>query len=148
MKLNRATRYALYAVLELARDPETHMSATEIAKKYGISANHLVKVLHDLGRARLVGSVRGAGGGHRFIGNAKRTTLLDVIELFEDVRETNRGVPEPGEETSIGQSLGLVLKEIEDIAVATLASISIATFLKTMEPVPASPANAQEWPRL
>ena len=48
MKLNRATRYALYALLELAGDPEKHLSATEIAQKYGISVNHLVKVLHDL----------------------------------------------------------------------------------------------------
>ena len=63
MKLNRATRYALYAVLELARNPEKHLSATEIAKRYDISVNHLIKVLHDLGRARLVRSVRGARGG-------------------------------------------------------------------------------------
>ncbi len=33
MKLNRATRYALYALLELAGDPEEHLSATEIAQK-------------------------------------------------------------------------------------------------------------------
>ena len=75
MKLNRATRYALYALLELAGDPKKHLSATEIAQKYEISVNHLVKVLHDLSRARLVGSIRGAGGGHRFIGNPRRTTL-------------------------------------------------------------------------
>ena len=132
MKLNRATRYALYAVLELARNPEHHLSATEIAEKYDISVNHLVKVLHDLGRSRLVGSVRGAGGGHRFIGNPKRTTLFDVVMLFEDFYNAGRPLPEPGEHSEIGISLGEVLNEIDEIAVATLRSISISTFLKTM----------------
>ena len=36
-------------------------------------------------RARLVESIRGAGGGYRFCGNPKRVTLLDVISLFEEV---------------------------------------------------------------
>ena len=132
MKLNRATRYALYAILELAQDPEKHLSATDIARKYDISVNHLVKVLHDLGRARLVGSIRGAGGGHRFIGNPRRTTLFDVVSLFENFFHEQGPFPEPGTDTEIGQSLGLVLKEIDDIAEATLRSISISTFLKTM----------------
>ena len=142
MKLNRATRYALYAVLELARNPEHHLSATEIAEKYDISVNHLVKVLHDLGRARLVGSVRGAGGGHRFIGNPKRTTLYDVVMLFEDFSNAGGPLPEPGEHSEIGISLGEVLNEIGEIAVATLRSISISTFLKTMlEPVQTEPTR-------
>ena len=140
MKLNRATRYALYALLELAGDPEKHLSATEIAQKYGISVNHLVKVLHDLSRARLVGSIRGAGGGHRFIGNPRRTTLYDVVSIFEDFGNDQGPLPEPGTDTEIGQALGLVLKEIDDITEATLRSISISTFLKTM-PVSEKPSE-------
>ena len=95
MKLNRATRYALYAILELASDPEKHLSATDIASKYDISVNHLVKVLHDLGRARLVCSIRGAGGGHRFIGNPQRTTLFDVVSLFDDLVHEQGPLPYP-----------------------------------------------------
>ena len=77
MKLQKATLFGLYSVLELARDPSRQLSATDIAERYGISANHLAKVLRDLGRAGLVEAARGAGGGYRFIGNARRTTLLD-----------------------------------------------------------------------
>lgn len=61
MKLQKATRCALYAVLELAADPQRQMSASEIADKYGISLNHLAKVLRSLGREGLVEAVRGAG---------------------------------------------------------------------------------------
>lgn len=132
MRLQKATRYGLYSVLELARDPGRQLSATDIADIYGISANHLAKVLRDLGRAGLVDSVRGAGGGYRFSGNAKRTTLMDIINLFEDIGSDASSAADPGDDTDIGQSLLLVLGEIDDIARATFGSITIDTLLKTM----------------
>lgn len=130
MKLQKATRYGLYAVLELAANPDEQLSATDIAAVYGISGNHLAKVLRDLGRAGLVDSARGAGGGYRFSGNARRVTLLDVISLFEDISsDTGSG---DGADTEIGRALDLVLGEIDDIARATFGSITIETLLKTM----------------
>jgi Rrf2 family protein len=131
MKLQKATRYGLYAVLELARDPSRQLSATDIAERYGISANHLAKVLRDLGRAGLVEGARGAGGGYRFAGNARRVTLLDVVKVFESI-EGDAGPREAGDDTDIGGALNLVLGEIDDIARATLGSVTLSTLLKTM----------------
>jgi len=130
MKLQKATQCALFAVLELASHPDRQLSATDIAEKYQVSSNHLAKVLRDLGRAGLVESVRGAGGGYRFSGNARRSTLFDVIQLFEDVGSDSMANPEPGDETEIGYALAMVRSEIDDIAVATLKSITINTLLK------------------
>ncbi len=62
MKLQKATRCVLFAILELARHPERQISAGEIADKYAISVNHLAKVLRDLARAGLVEATRGARG--------------------------------------------------------------------------------------
>ena len=131
MKLQKATQFGLFSVLELARIPERQLSATGIAKMYGISANHLAKVLRDLGRAGLVESVRGAGGGYTFCGNARRTTLMDIINIFEDIgSERSVGLEHVGD-TGIGNALQLVLDEIDDIARATFGSITIETLLKT-----------------
>lgn len=130
MRLQKATRFALYAVLELAADPGRQCSASEIADKYGISINHLAKVLRVLGRAGLVEAARGATGGYRFIGNARRTTLLDVIRHFEDIEPILHGEREPGDATDAGLALRRVLEEIEDTAHATLGSISLETCLK------------------
>ncbi len=132
MKLQKATQYGLYAVLELARDPSHQLSATHIADIYGISSNHLAKVLRDLGRAGLVDSVRGAGGGYRFSGNSKRTTLMDVINIFEEIGSDSTAAADPGDATDIGCALLLVLGEIDDIARATFGSITLDTLLKTM----------------
>ena len=132
MKLQKATRFGLYAVLELAAHADDQLSASDIADRFGISANHLAKVLRDLTRAGLVDSSRGAGGGYRFSGNAKRTTLMDIIKLFEDIGADALGAQNLGQETEIGRSLGLVLDEIDEIARATFSSITIDTLLKTM----------------
>jgi len=84
-------------------------------------------VMHVLARAGLVRSLRGAGGGYRFVGNARRTTLLDVIELFETIGAGTRH--EVGDRTDEGRALRQVLGEIDGIARATLGSITIATML-------------------
>ncbi len=133
MRLQKATRCALYAILELARDPERQISAAEIAEIYGISVNHLAKVLRDLARAGLVEATRGAGGGYRFNGNAKRVTLYQVIEMFEDVAASRTVRPAAGDDSDTGRALGRVLAEIDDIAVSTLKSITLTTLLKIMQ---------------
>lgn len=83
MRMQKATRCALYAIAELAADPGRSLSAGDIAAKYGLSLNHLAKVLTELARSGLIAAARGAGGGYRFVGDAHRTTLMDIVALFE-----------------------------------------------------------------
>ncbi len=130
MKLQIASRLAIFAVLELAAQPDRQLSVAEIGEKYGVSNHHLAKVMHVLGRANLVRSVRGAGGGYQFSGNVRRVTLLDIIQLFEDLGAENRDAEAPGDGTGEGRALSKVLGEIDDIARATLGSITIATMRK------------------
>ncbi len=130
MRLQKATSFALYAVLELAADPLRQLSGTDIAGKYGISAHHLAKVLRDLGRAGLVDAARGVGGGYRFVGNAKRLTLFDVIQIFEPVASESAASHDSELETDAGHALRVVLNEIDDHAIATFRSITISTMLK------------------
>jgi Rrf2 family protein len=143
VKLQTASRLAIYAVLELASDPERQLSAGDIAQKYGVSTHHLAKVLHGLRRAGLVHSVRGAGGGFRFAGNARRVTLRDIIALFEPLGEDPGGPRDPGEDSEIGRALGRVLSEIDATAEATLRSITLATCLKLTAPAVAPAADAR-----
>jgi len=127
VKLRTATRLGLYAVLELARDPERTLSVAELAERFGVSGHHLAKVLRTLASAGLVRGGRGATGGYRFTGNRRRTTLMDVVALFEPA--PGRRAKEPGEDTDIGAALQRVLLEIDEIAEATLRSISLETLL-------------------
>jgi Rrf2 family protein len=133
MKLQVATRIALYAVLDLAADPSRQLSGAEIAERFDVSGHHLAKVLRTLGRAGLVEALRGAGGGYRFRGNVKRITLLDVIQLFEEVGPRPEDDREAGADTAEGGALRRVLEEIEHTARSTLSSITLATMLKLVE---------------
>ena len=128
MKLQTGTRLGLYATLELARNPERTVSVGELAERFGVSAHHLAKVLRTLANAGLVQGGRGATGGYRFTGNRRRTTLMDIVALFEPA--PGRRPAEPGEATDIGAALQRVLVEIDEISEATLRSISLETMLK------------------
>ena len=68
MRLQVNTMLALYSVIEFASDPERHVPASVIAEKYDVSPHHLAKVLAELAHAGIVESVRGVGGGYRFVG--------------------------------------------------------------------------------
>ena len=128
MKLQTATRLGLYATLELARDPAQTLSSADLAERFGVSTHHLAKVMRTLSTAGLVQAERGASGGYRFAGNRRRITLMDIVALFEPA--PGRRAKEPGEETDIGGALQRVLTEIDEIAEATLRSISLETMLK------------------
>jgi Rrf2 family protein len=127
MKLQRNSLLALYSLSEFAADPTRHISAAEIAQKYDVSPHHLAKVLAELARAGIVQSVRGVGGGYRFAANARRLTLLDVIARFEDV---GSGTTERNGRTPADRALTTVLTEIDEMAKATLRSITLATLLR------------------
>jgi Rrf2 family protein len=133
MRLQKNTLLALFSVLEFTADPLRHVSAADIAQKYGVSAHHLAKVLGELARAGLVESVRGAGGGYRFAGNARRVTLMDVISLFESLGPPRKARRDPGERSPVGQALHAVLFEIDENARATLGSITLATMHRLIE---------------
>jgi Rrf2 family protein len=129
MRLQISSRLAVVALLDLAAQPGLQLSVAQIGDKYGVSSHHLAKVMRVLNRAGLVRSVRGTGGGYQFSGHARRTTLLDVIALFENLGSdgAHATVPDP---TAEGRALAQVLNEIDDIVQATLGSITIATMLK------------------
>jgi Rrf2 family protein len=133
MKLQQNSLLALYSLVEFAGDPTRHISAAEIAGKYQVSPHHLAKVLAELARAGIVQSVRGVGGGYRFAANARRLTLLDVISRFEDV---GSGTTERNGRTPADRALSAVLTEIDEIAKATLKSITLATLLRLTQHKP------------
>ncbi len=131
MKLQKASRYALYAVLHLAGAPHRQHSTAEIAAEYGISIHHLAKVMRTLVRCGLIESVRGVGGGYRFAGSVRRTTLWDVIQEFESF-ESDLTTPDKLSRDAgiVISGLDSVTKEIDALILSTLDSITLKTLLR------------------
>ncbi len=83
MRLTAHTGYALRVLLHLAANGGGLATTPEVAERYGISQSHLTKVVHGLGRAGFVDTVRGRGGGFRLAGPADSITLGSVLRCTE-----------------------------------------------------------------
>jgi Rrf2 family nitric oxide-sensitive transcriptional repressor len=83
MRLTTFTDFALRALMRLAGDPDRLFTTEEIAREFGISRNHLTKVVSDLAGAGYVVTQRGAGGGFRLARDPTAITLGEVVRLLE-----------------------------------------------------------------
>lgn len=99
MKLTTFSDYTLRVLMFLAIDRSRLATIPEIAAAYGISENHLMKVVHQLARSGVVESVRGKGGGIRLarepgdirIGQIVRTSegRGPIVECMPEAKVTN-----------------------------------------------------------
>ena len=65
MKLSTKGKYGVRAVYEIARFcGKGPITIKEIAERQGISLSYLEQILHKLGKAGLIESVRGPAGGY------------------------------------------------------------------------------------
>lgn len=128
MKLNQATRLAIWSIVELASRPKEQVPVNEIAQIYGISQHHLAKVLRTPSRSGIVGSTRGPGGGCEFTGDVNRLTLYDIIHLFEGDRVEEDATDIPS--TPVAAEVARVLAEIDRITMATLKSVTLQTIIR------------------
>ncbi len=82
MRLTQFTDYSLRVLIYLGTKPDGSSTITEIAQSYGISRNHVMKVVYQLGQLGYLQTVRGKGGGLR-LGKTPET-----INIGELVRQT------------------------------------------------------------
>src|SRR5579875_3534199 len=67
----------------LAVHPDRLVSVPEIADRYGISRNHLVKVVHNLARGGYIKSYRGKGGGIELTRDPAQINIGEVVRYTE-----------------------------------------------------------------
>ena len=133
MQLSLYADYSCRVLIYLAVMPEEKTSIREISEAYGISMNHLVKVVHNLGKLGYVLTTRGRGGG------ISLGRLPGEISIGKLVRETESGfclvecfhatnscpiTPACGLKNILGQALQEFLKVLDTYTIADVAKNS------------------------
>ncbi|MBT8059163.1 MAG: Rrf2 family transcriptional regulator [Xanthomonadales bacterium] len=84
MKLTRFTDYSLRVLIYLGLKDNGRVTIREISEAYGISRNHLMKVVSLLTRMGYLDARRGPGGGIALARPTSDIVIADVVRDMED----------------------------------------------------------------
>ncbi len=82
MRLTTHTDYALRTLMYLV-SVKGRTTSADVARLYGISSNHMAKVVNQLAKLGYVRSIRGIGGGIELARKPEDVRLGEVVEAFE-----------------------------------------------------------------
>ncbi len=86
MQITRYTDYSLRVLIYLSGLSDDKLATiTDISDAYGISRNHVVKVVHNLGKQGFIYTQRGRSGGIRL---SRSADLINLGELVRGVEAT------------------------------------------------------------
>ena len=83
MRLTFATDYALRLLMLVGLETEHLVTIEEVADRFGISKNHLMKVAYQLGQAGYLETVRGRNGGLRLGKAPSQIVVGKVVRRME-----------------------------------------------------------------
>jgi len=139
VRLNKTTRYALYAAMEMARSGSpAQVAAARVAERYSLPATVMAKVFQQLVRAGIAVGTRGLGGGYRLAAAPSRFTVLDVVEAFEPSRVRRECLLDDGAHGACDEhldcSLYRLFDEVDELVRNTFASITLQTLVNRPRP--------------
>ena len=83
MRLTRQTDYALRVLMHAALSGTGLDRIDAVAEDFGISRNHLSKIVHKLSARGYLQTVQGRNGGFRLANNSEEISIAQVIRDFE-----------------------------------------------------------------
>lgn len=83
MRINAYTDYSLRVLIHAAAIYPQRTTVQEVADAYGISKNHLMKVINELGRGGYIETQRGRAGGFALSRPPERIKVGEVVRFAE-----------------------------------------------------------------
>lgn len=83
MQLNKFTDYALRILMYIARPSDVPYTIADIAQDLHVSQNHLVKIVHFMGKQQWIVTTRGKGGGIRLNPAARQLKLGEIVRILQ-----------------------------------------------------------------
>jgi Rrf2 family nitric oxide-sensitive transcriptional repressor len=131
------TDFSLRVLMFLALKGDGLATIAEVAKAYGISKNHLMKVAHQLGVAGYVETVRGKGGGLRLARRPQDIVIGEVVRRTEpDMAIVPCFAPDDASCTILPScALRDVLSEARDAFLSALDGHTLADLVRPRAPL-------------
>ena len=85
MELSRFTDYSLRAFIFVAVRGEESCSVKDIAEAFGLSRNHMVKIVHNLAKLGYLETRRDRGGGLRLQQPPAEMRIGDIVRQTESL---------------------------------------------------------------
>lgn len=83
MRLTLHTDFALRVLIQVGLNDGRLTTINDIARSFGISKNHLMKVVNDLGQKGYLDTVRGRKGGIRLTRHPREINIGEVVRATE-----------------------------------------------------------------
>ena len=83
MRLTSYSNYALRAMQLAALKAPALVRVDDVVTVHGLARPHIVKIVHELGKAGLIETQRGRGGGFRLARAPEAITVGEVVRLTE-----------------------------------------------------------------
>lgn len=132
MRLTTFSDYSLRTLIYLGLRPDRLVTIADVATAYDISANHLMKVVHQLAQSGEVATVRGQHGGLRL---ARRPQDINIGAVVRRTEPDMQLVPCFGSESGCRIQpecfLASVLDEALSAFLGVLDRYTLADLLRT-----------------
>ncbi|WP_339864189.1 Rrf2 family transcriptional regulator [Paremcibacter congregatus] len=132
MKLTAFTDYSLRLMMYVAVHDERLVSIKEVSEVFDISRNHLMKIVHELGKGGYLQTVRGKNGGFRLgrpaaeinVGQLVRYTEEDmsIVECFSQETSNCKIAASCKLSIALSQALKAFLTVLDGYTLADLSS--------------------------
>ncbi len=130
MRLTRFTDYSLRVLIYLGQNNESRVTIQQISDAYDISKNHLMKVVSNLTRLKLVVAQRGPGGGIQLNRPANEIGLDEVIGSTEKhLQNIDAALERTSNESSADTQLNSFLQHALQAYLAELKHFTLADVL-------------------
>ena len=83
LRISKMTDYGTVVMTHLAKHPDRHSSARELAEELDIGMATVSKILKILERANLLSAQRGKNGGYRLVRSPDEVSVAEVIRAME-----------------------------------------------------------------
>lgn len=135
MKLTSYTNYAMRCLQLAALKHPKLVRVDDVVSIHDVSRPHIVKIVHQLGKAGYLETVRGRGGGFRLsrpaetiiVGEVVRLTegRIDVVECFNPDTNTCPFIGICKLSKKIQEATSAFMDVLDDVTVADIASNNI-----------------------